>query len=34
MDMSDMPVNVPVDNPNADTEWYDLSDFNIDYKID
>lgn len=18
----DMPVNVPVDNPNADTEWY------------
>lgn len=21
MDMPDMPVNVPVDDPNADTEW-------------
>ena len=20
----DMPVNVPVDNPNVDTEWYAL----------
>lgn len=22
--MPDMPVNVPVDDPNADTEWYDI----------
>ncbi len=22
MDIPDMPVNVPVDDPNADTEWY------------
>jgi hypothetical protein len=20
--MPDMPVNVPIDDPNADTEWY------------
>ncbi|KIV77839.1 hypothetical protein PV11_09618 [Exophiala sideris] len=24
MDMPDMPVNVPVDDPNADTEWNDI----------
>jgi hypothetical protein len=23
MQMPDMPVEVPVDDPNADTEWYD-----------
>lgn len=23
--MPDMPVNVPVDDPNADTEWFVLS---------
>lgn len=22
MDMPDMPVNVPIDDPNADTEWF------------
>jgi hypothetical protein len=22
MDMPDIPINVPIDNPNADTEWY------------
>jgi hypothetical protein len=22
MQMPDMPVEVPVDDPNADTEWY------------
>ncbi|KAK5212024.1 Proteolipid protein 2 [Exophiala xenobiotica] len=24
MDMPDMPVNVPIDNPDADTEWNDI----------
>jgi hypothetical protein len=22
--MPDMPINVPVDDPNADTEWNDI----------
>lgn len=23
-DMPDMPINVPIDDPNADTEWFRL----------
>lgn len=27
MNMPDVPVNVPVDHPDADTEWYEPSMF-------